>query len=137
PGINGGPAGDLYIVFRVRPDSRFTRDDDDIHYELPITFAQAALGDEVKVPTLSSEIVLTIPAGTQTGKRFRLKEKGVKNVHGYGFGDQFVTVRIVTPAKLSDKEAELFRELAEHGGEEINEQNENFFEKTRRFFKGD
>lgn len=137
PGINGGPAGDLYIVFRVRPDTRFTRDADDIHYELPISFAQAALGDEVKVPTMSSEVVLTIPAGTQSGKRFRLKEKGVKNVHGYGYGDQFVTVKVVTPTKLTERETELFRQLAEHGGEDITEQNENFFDKTKRFFKGD
>lgn len=137
PGVNGGPAGDLYIVFRVKPDSRFTRDGDDIHYELPISFSQAALGDEVNVPTINSEIVLTIPAGTQSGKRFRLKEKGVKNVHGYGYGDQFVTVRVTTPTKLSEKEVELFRELAQHGGENINEQQESFIDRTRRFFKGD
>lgn len=137
PGINGGPSGDLYIVFRVRPDSRFTRDGDDIHYELPITFSQAALGDEVKVPTISSEVVLTIPAGTQTGRRFRLKEKGVKNVHGYGYGDQFITVKVVTPTKLSEQEVEIFRNLAEQGGESINEQQENLFDRTKRFFKGD
>ncbi|CAM4140783.1 molecular chaperone DnaJ [Lacicoccus alkaliphilus] len=137
PGINGGPSGDLYIVFRVRPDSRFTRDGDDIHYELPISFAQAALGDEVKVPTISSEVVLTIPAGTQTGKRFRLKEKGVKNVHGYGYGDQFITVKVVTPTKLSNREVEIFRDLAEEGGEVIEEQQENIFDRTKRFFKGD
>ncbi|WP_462420685.1 molecular chaperone DnaJ [Salinicoccus sp. Marseille-QA3877] len=137
PGVNGGPSGDLYIVFRVRPDSRFTRDGDDIHYELPITFAQAALGDEIKVPTISSEVVLTIPAGTQTGRRFRLKEKGVKNVHGYGYGDQFITVKVVTPTKLSDEEVEIFRNLADQGGEKINEQQENIFDRTKRFFKGD
>lgn len=137
PGINGGPAGDLYIVFRVKPDSRFTRDGDDIHYELPISFAQAALGDEIKVPTINAEVVLTIPAGTQSGRRFRLKEKGVKNVHGYGYGDQFVTVKVVTPTKLSEKEVELFRDLAEQGGEDINEQQESFMDRTRRFFKGD
>ncbi len=137
PGVNGGPSGDLYIVFRVRPDSRFTRDGDDIHYELPVTFAQAALGDEIKVPTINSEVVLTIPAGTQTGRRFRLKEKGVKNVHGYGYGDQFITVKVVTPTKLSDEEIEIFRRLAEQGGEKINEQQENIFDRTKRFFKGD
>ena len=137
PGVNGGPSGDLYIVFRVRPDSRFTRDGDDIHYELPITFAQAALGDEIKVPTISSEVVLTIPAGTQTGRRFRLKEKGVKNVQGYGYGDQFITVKVVTPTKLSEEEIEIFRNLAEQGGEKINEQQENIFDRTKRFFKGD
>lgn len=137
PGANGGPSGDLYIIFRVRPDSRFTRDGDDIHFEQLLTFAQAALGDEIKVPTIDSEVVLTVPAGTQSGKRFRLKEKGVKNVQGFGYGDQFVTVQLVTPSKLSDRETELFRELADIGGDEIDEQNDNFFDRTRRFFKGE
>lgn len=137
PGVNGGPPGDLYISFRVKPDSRFKRDGDDIHFEMPITFAQAALGDEVKVPTINNSVVLTIPAGTQTGKTFRLKERGVKNVHGYGYGDQYVKVKVVTPTKLSDEETEIFRKLAELSGDDLAEQNENFFDRTRRFFKGD
>lgn len=137
PGVNGGPPGDLYISFRVKPDSRFKRDGDDIHFEMPITFAQAALGDEVKVPTINNQVVLTIPAGTQTGKTFRLKERGVKNVHGYGYGDQYVKVKVVTPTKLSDEETEVFRKLAELSGDDLAEQNENFFDRTRRFFKGD
>src|SRR5699024_8688717 len=103
----------------------------------PIAFAQAALGAEVKVPTINSEVVLTIPAGPQAGKRVRLKENGVKNVDGCGDGNQCVTISVLTPTKHSDKEADLFGQLAEHSGEEINEQNENFFDKTIRFFKGD
>ena len=137
PGINGGPAGDLYIVFRVKADKRFTRDGDDIHYNLNISFAQAALGDELKVPTINSSIMLTIPAGTQSGRRFRLKEKGVKNVQGFGYGDQYVTVTVVTPTKLSEKERDLFKQLAAENGEDISEQQENFIDKTRRFFKGE
>lgn len=137
PGINGGPSGDLYIVFRVKPDTRFTRDGDDIHYELKISFAQAALGDELKVPTINSEVMLTIPAGTQSGRRFRLKEKGVKNVQGFGYGDQYVTVTVVTPTRLSEREREAFKNLAEVNGETITEQQENIFDKTKRFFKGE
>ena len=81
--------------------------------------------------------MLTIPAGTQSGKRFRLKEKGVKNVQGFGYGDQYVTVTVVTPTKLSEKERDLFKQLAAENGEDISEQQENFIDKTRRFFKGE
>ena len=81
--------------------------------------------------------MLTIPAGTQSGRRFRLKEKGVKNVQGFGYGDQYVTVTVVTPTKLSEKERDLFKQLAAENGEDISEQQENFIDKTRRFFKGE
>ncbi len=76
--MNGGPAGDLYVVFRVKPSETFKRDGDDIYYKLNVSFPQAALGDEIKIPTLNNEVMLTIPAGTQTGKQFRLKRKGYK-----------------------------------------------------------
>lgn len=137
PGINGGPAGDLYVVFRVQPHEYFERDGDDIFYQLNLTFAQAALGDEIEIPTLDGKVRLTIPAGTQTGKRFRLKDKGIENVHGYGRGDQYVTATVVTPTKLSERQAELLREFADIDGESLNEQPQNFFDKTRRFFRGE
>lgn len=137
PGINGGPAGDLYVVFRVQPHEYFERDGDDIFYQLNLTFAQAALGDEIEIPTLDGKVRLTIPAGTQTGKRFRLKDKGIENVHGYGRGDQYVTATLVTPTKLSERQAELLREFADIDGETLNEQPQNFFDKTRRFFRGE
>lgn len=104
PGVNGGPAGDLYVVFRVKPSETFKRDGDDIYYKLNVSFPQAALGDEIKIPTLNNEVMLTIPAGTQTGKQFRLKEKGIKNVHGYGYGDLYVDIKVVTPTKLTDRQ---------------------------------
>ena len=107
PGVNGGPAGDLYVVFHVRDHEFFERDGDDIYCEMPITFAQAALGDEIEVPTLHGKVKLKIPAGTQTGTRFRLKGKGVSNVRGYGQGDQHVVVRIVTRTKLTEKQKQL------------------------------
>src|SRR5690606_30019983 len=83
-GINGGPPGDLYIVFRVKPHEFFERHEDDIYCEMPITFAQAALGDEIEVPTLHGKVKLKVPAGTQSGTKFRLRGKGVPNVRGYG-----------------------------------------------------
>lgn len=137
PGVNGGPAGDLFVVFRVKPSDTFTREGDDILYKHKISFSQAALGDEVKIPTLNSNVMLTIPAGTQSGKQFRLKGKGIKNVHGYGYGDLFVNVIVETPTKLNEKQKELLRAFAVESGETVNEQSSNFKDKARRFFKGD
>lgn len=137
PGINGGPAGDLYVVFKVADHTHFERAGEDIFYTLNLSIAQAALGDEVEVPTLDGKAKITIPSGTQTGKRFRLKEKGIQNVHGYGKGDLYVTVNVVTPVKMTNRQAELLREFAEIDGTEINEQPSNFFDKTKRFFKGE
>ena len=137
-GINGGPSGDLYVVFHVRNHEFFERDGEDIYCEMPITFVQASLGDEVEVPTLHGKVKVKIPAGTQTGTKFRLKGKGVSNVRGYGMGDQHVIVRIITPTKLSEKQKQLLREFAEisgkvpHGGHE-----DNFFSKVKRAIKGD
>ena len=137
-GINGGPPGDLYIVFHIRSHEFFERDGDDIYCEMPITFVQASLGDEVEVPTLHGKVKLKVPAGTQTGTKFRLKGKGVPNVRGYGTGDQHVLVRIVTPTKLSEKQKQLLREFAEVSGQSpLGEQEESFFSKVKRAFKGD
>jgi molecular chaperone DnaJ len=137
-GINGGPAGDLYIVFHIRSHEFFERDGDDIYCEMPITFVQASLGDEVEVPTVHGKIKLKVPAGTQTGTKFRLKGKGVPNVRGYGTGDQHVIVKIVTPTKLSEKQKQLLREFAEVSGQTpLGEHEESFFSKVKRAFKGD
>lgn len=119
PGVNGGPHGDLYVVFRVQPSDTFERDGDDIYYNLNVSFPQAALGDEIKIPTLNSNVVLTIPSGTQTGKQFRLKDKGIKNVHGYGYGDLFVNIKVVTPTKMNDRQKEIMKEFAEINGEDV------------------
>lgn len=133
PGINGGPNGDLYIVFRVGKHKDFERDGDDIYYELKITFPQAALGDEVEVPTIHGKVKLKIPAGTQSGAQFRLKDKGVKNVHGNYYGHQYVIVKVMTPTKLTEKQKELLREFAAISGDIPDEQGSSFFGK---FFKG-
>lgn len=138
PGVNGGPAGDLYIVFHVRSHEFFERDGDDVYCEMPITFVQAALGDEIEVPTLHGKVRLKIPAGTQTGTKFRLRDKGIPNVHGRGKGDQHVLIRIVTPTKLSEKQKDLLREFAEVSGQAPQgEHEESFFSKVKRAFKGD
>lgn len=137
PGVNGGPNGDLYVVFRVKPSDTFERDGDDIFYKLNISFTQASLGDEIKIPTLNKEVVITVPAGTQNGKQFRLKEKGIKNVHGYGYGDLYVDIKVVTPTKLTDRQKELLQEFAEINGETVNEQPTNFKDRAKRFFKGE
>jgi molecular chaperone DnaJ len=138
PGFNGGPPGDLYVVFHVRSHEFFERDGDDVYCEMPLTFAQAALGDEIEVPTLHGRVKLKIPAGTQTGTKFRLKGKGIPNVRGYGQGDQHVIIRVITPTKLSDKQKQLLREFAELSGQEaVDEQHDSFFAKVKRAFKGE
>ncbi|WP_096434591.1 molecular chaperone DnaJ [Alteribacter populi] len=136
PGVNGGPPGDLFVVFNVKPHEFFKRDGDDLYCEMPLTFVQAALGDEIEVPTLNGKVKLKIPAGTQTGTNFRLKAKGVPNVRGTGQGDQHIQVRVITPKNLSEKQKGLLREFAEISGTEVpDEQNDNFFAKAKRAFK--
>ncbi|MGR3765089.1 molecular chaperone DnaJ [Rossellomorea sp. NS-SX7] len=137
PGVNGGPPGDLYVVFHVRSHDFFERNGDDIYCEMPVTFAQAALGDEIEVPTLHGKVKLKVPAGTQTGTRFRLKGKGVPNVRGYGTGDQHVQVKVVTPTKLTEKQKQLLREFADISGQVPDEQHESFFDKVKKAFKGE
>lgn len=137
PGINGGPNGDLYIIFQVKEHEFFERDSDDIYCEMPISFVQAALGDEIEVPTLYGKVKLKIPAGTQTNTKFRLRGKGVKSVRGTTPGDQHVIVRIVTPTKLTEKQKQLLREFAEISGKTPDEQTDTFFEKVKRAFKGE
>ncbi|WP_276356295.1 molecular chaperone DnaJ [Cohnella caldifontis] len=136
-GQRGGPPGDLYIVLRVKEHEFFQREGDDIYCEVPLTFAQAALGDELEVPTLTEKVKLKIPAGTQTGTYFRLKGKGVPKLRGYGQGDQHVKVTVVTPTNLSESQKELMREFAANGGEYTNEQHQNIFERMKRAILGD
>ncbi|WP_410993554.1 molecular chaperone DnaJ [Bacillus cereus] len=111
-GVNGGPAGDLYVVVHVRNHEFFKREGDHIIYEMPLTFVQMALGTDVEVPTVHGKVKLKIPAGTQTGTEFRLKGKGFINVRGYGQGDQYVIVRVVIPTKLTSHQKKLLRKFA-------------------------
>ncbi|PEA87577.1 molecular chaperone DnaJ [Bacillus thuringiensis] len=131
-GMNGGPAGDLYVVVHVRNHEFFKREGNHIICEMPLTFVQMALGAEVEVPTVHGKVKLKIPAGTQTGTEFRLKGKGAPNVRGYGRGDQYVVVRVVVPTKLTSHQKDLLREFAEQ-----EEPEDGFFGKFMRVLKGE
>ncbi len=138
PGTNGGPSGDLYVVFHIRSHEFFERDGDDVYCEMPITFAQAALGDEIEVPTLHGKVKLKVPSGTQTGTKFRLRGKGIPNVRGRGIGDQHIIVKVITPTKLTEKQKQLLQEFAEISGDDHRDDHEEgFFDKVRRAFKGE
>ena len=116
-GINGGEAGDLYITVSVLPHEYFKREGTSVYYDMPISMVQAALGDEVEVPTLDGKVKYNIPEGTQTGTVFRLKGKGIQSLRGSSRGDQFVTVRVQTPKNLSAEQKELLRKFGETLGE--------------------
>ncbi|MDD3129022.1 MAG: molecular chaperone DnaJ [Candidatus Izemoplasmatales bacterium] len=110
-GSNGGPNGDLYIVFEVKPSDKYVREGDDIIVNLPITFAQAALGAEIKVDTVYGPVMLNIPSGTQSESKFRIKGKGAPNVRTKQLGDQHVIVTVVTPKNLSNQQKKIFEDL--------------------------
>ena len=131
-GFNGGPYGDLFVIINVNPSDKFTRDGSTIYYTLNISFVQAALGDTVEVPTVHGNVEMTIPAGTQTGKTFRLKGKGAPRLRGGSQGDQHVTVKIVTPTKLNDTQKEALLAFAKASGDEkIAPQKKGFFNKVK------
>ena len=131
-GFNGGPYGDLFVIINVNPSDKFTRDGSTIYYTLNISFVQAALGDTVEVPTVHGNVEMTIPAGTQTGKTFRLKGKGAPRLRGGSQGDQHVTVKIVTPTKLNDAQKEALLAFAKaRGDEKIAPQKKGFFNKVK------
>lgn len=134
-GTNGGPYGDLYVVFYVEESDIFDRDGGEIYYELPLNFVQAALGDEINVPTVHGDVKLKIPAGTQTGAKFRLRGKGAPRLRGGGNGDQQVTVKVMTPRNLSEEQKDALRNYAKVSGHETNEQySEGFFDKVKDAF---
>lgn len=131
-GFNGGPYGDLFVIINVNPSDKFTRDGSTIYYTLNISFVQAALGDTVEVPTVHGNVEMTIPAGTQTGKTFRLKGKGAPRLRGGSQGDQHVTVKIVTPTKLNDAQKQALLAFAKASGDEkIAPQKKGFFNKVK------
>ena len=119
PGTRGGPPGNLYVVLSVKPHSHFRREQNNILLELDINVAQAALGDEVEVPTLDGRETLSIPAGTQTGETFRLRGKGVPYLRRNGRGDLVVVVHVLTPSRLTSRQKELFQELGQTLGREV------------------
>jgi len=114
PGAGGGPAGDLYVVTKVDKHPYLGRRDADITLDLPITFPEAALGTQIEVPTADGRVKLKIPAGTQSGRTFRLKGKGAQRLKGNGRGDMLVTVRVAVPQKVNKAERECIEKLGEH-----------------------
>jgi molecular chaperone DnaJ len=134
-GAYGGPPGHLYVALTAERHPFFRRQENDILLDLSINFAQAALGDEVEIPTLDGQDKLIIPPGTQTGKTFRLRGKGVPYLRRDGRGDQLVTVRVATPTSLDDHQKVLFRELAKTLGKEVIPQKEKgIFDKVKDAF---
>ena len=133
-GEKGGRSGDLYVYIHVKPHPIFTREGNNIHCEVPITFAQAALGVELSVPTLDAKVKYTIPEGTQTGTIFRLKGKGVPNVRGYGRGDQYVKIKVEVPKRLNKEQKDLLKKFAAISGQEVHEQTKGFFKKVKDVF---
>lgn len=114
PGANGGPAGGLYVIVSVEPHEIFVRDGFDVHLELPITITQAALGTNVAIPLLDEdEEILEVPAGTQTGKTFRMRGQGVPRLQGSGRGDMLITTRVVVPTKINGEQRALLEQLSE------------------------
>ncbi len=137
PGVNGGPNGDLYVQILIEPHDIFQREGDDLHADLPLSFATAALGGEVVVPTMDTEARINIPEGTQTGKVFRLRGKGVPNVHTKERGDLYVHVYVETPVNLSAKQKKLLKDFdaaVKEGGEKHSPKSTSFLDKMKKFF---
>ncbi len=132
-GSNGGPNGDLYIVFEVNQSDTYIRQGDDIIINIPITFAQAALGTEIEVPTVYGKVLLKVPSGTQSDSKFRIKGKGAPNVRSKIKGDQHVIVTVVTPNKLNGEQKRIFERLAKI--EDPPTKNKSFWTKIKNSFK--
>jgi molecular chaperone DnaJ len=138
PGTNGGPPGDLYVEIHIKPHAVFQREGDDLHCEMPISFVKATLGGEIEVPTLSGKVSFTVPEGTQSGKTFRLKAKGIKGVRSGYAGDLFCHVVVETPVKLTDKQKDLLKEferLTVEGGAKHSPQSKGWMDKVKDFFE--
>ena len=130
----GGAPGDLYVVIQVEPHPIFIRENLDILCDVPISIAQATLGAEIDVPTLNGKVKMKIPAGTQSGKVFRMKGKGINDVQGYHQGDQHVRVSVETPTHLTARQKELLKEFATAGGEDVNPMAKGFLDKMKDLF---
>ncbi len=138
-GENGGPPGDLYVQIAVKEHAIFTREDNHLFCEVPISFVTAALGGELEVPTLDGAVKLKIPAGTQSGKMFRMRGKGVKPVRGGPVGDLLCRVMVETPVNLTEKQKELLRELEQtmHGtGSKHSPHSSSWLDGVKKFFEG-
>jgi molecular chaperone DnaJ len=134
-GVRGGAAGDLYVVLHVEPHELFQREGTDLFCNVPISFARAALGGEIKVPTLEGSAILKIPAGTPSNKVFRLRGKGMPEVHGRGVGDLHVKIYVEVPTRLSPEQKSRLEAFAESCDEDTHPEENSFFRKAKDFFK--
>jgi molecular chaperone DnaJ len=137
PGTNGGPAGDLYIEIRLKKHDIFERDGDDLHCSVPISIVIATLGGEIDVPTLAGKAAIDIPEGTQTGKQFRLRGKGIKGVRSSYPGDLYCHILVETPVKLTEHQRKLLRELDESlkkGGGKHSPTGDSWTDRLKSFF---
>ena len=131
-GLNGGSAGDVYVTVEMMSHPLFEREGSDIYCDIPITYAQAVLGAEITVPTIDGDVKYTIPEGTQSGTKFRLRGKGVKLLRRDARGDQYVTVNVEVPKKLSKKQKELLQDFDNSLDEKNHSKRENFFDKLKQ-----
>jgi molecular chaperone DnaJ len=139
PGVNGGPAGDLYVQVHIKPHPVFQRDHDDLHCEMPISITTAALGGEIEIPTLDGSARIRVPAESQTGKTFRLRGKGIKGVRSHEAGDLFCHVVVETPVNLTSRQKELLKEFEGISDKDVarhNPRSKSWYEKVKEFFEG-
>ncbi len=135
PGENGGAAGDLRVLVKVRPHKLFKRDGNNLYCEIPITFVQATIGAVIEVPTLSGRVKFDLPEGTQPGTKFRLRGKGIKDINGYGIGDMYITVNVEVPKHLNSEQREALNKFAAVCGEDAYETRKSFFDTMKEIFK--
>ena len=138
-GVNGGPAGDLYVVIRLREHAVFQREDNDLHCEMPISFSVAALGGEIEIPTLDGSAKIKVPAETQSGKVFRLRGKGIKGVRSHAPGDLLCHVVVETPVNLTPRQREILQELEAINQEDAGRHDpraKSWMDRVKEFFQG-
>ena len=134
-GVRGGGNGDLYVYIFIRPHKIFQREGYDVIVEVPISFVQAALGDKVQVPTIDGTVEVKVPAGTQSGKILRLRERGIPHLRGNGRGDEHVVIKVLTPQNLNQRQKELLKEFGEISGDKVNPEQKSFLDNIKNLFK--
>ena len=137
PGVNGGPSGDLYVEVHIKEHPVFQREGEDLHCEMPISFIDAALGGEIEVPTLSGKASFDVPEGTQSGRVFRLRSKGIKSLRTAFPGDLYIHVQVETPVKLNETQKDLLRKFDESlksGGSKHSPQQKGWLDRVKDFF---
>ena len=134
-GVRGGAPGDLYVVIHVKEHPIFQREEDDLYCELPVPFTLAALGGEIAIPTLEGKAKLKVPAGTQSGQVFKLRDKGIMNVNGRDRGDLMARLIVEVPSRLNPEQRQKLEEFASLCGEENTPLHKSFFDRAKEFFR--